>query len=60
MHTHILESEAPIQEMIPRKRLEKMETVINTCLSLIKQHFMPCLIKNCLVLLRNFVNKPVE
>ena len=23
-------------------------------------HFMPFVIKNCLVLLRNFVNKPVE
>ena len=23
-------------------------------------HFIPCVIKNCLALLRNFVNKPVE
>ena len=95
-----------------RKSSEKLETVINTCVSLIKQHwkkvveipqkrdflscsilnfvrkvkqfarkyitgltelanklydiekswfhFMPCVIKNCLVLLRNLVNKPVE
>ena len=34
-----LKSEAPSQEMIPRKDSEKQETVINTCLSIIKQHW---------------------
>ena len=102
----------PFQEIICRKSSEKLEIVINTCVSLIKQywkkmveipqkrdflscgilnfvkkdkqfarkyitwltelanklydiekswfHCMPCVIKNCLVLLRNLVNKPFE
>ena len=107
-------SKAPFHEIIPRKKPKKWKTVINTCVSLIKQqwnkvaeiqqkrdfltwviqnfgrkvkqfgrkyyitwliylanklynvkkiswfHFMPCIMKNCLVLLRNFVKKSVE
>ena len=34
-----LKSEASFQEMIPRKKQKKSETVINTCVSLIKQHW---------------------
>ena len=34
-----LKSEAPFQEMIPRKNHEKLETVINICISIIKQHW---------------------
>ena len=33
-----LKSKAPFQEMIPGKRTKKLETVINTCVSLRKQH----------------------
>ena len=33
-----LKSEAHFQEMIPKKTPEKLETVINTCVSIIKQH----------------------
>ena len=33
-----LKSEASFQEMIPREILEKSEIVINTCVSVIKQH----------------------
>ena len=38
-HTTSLKSKAPFQEMIPRKNQTKLETVINTCDSLIKQHW---------------------
>ena len=34
-----LKSEAPFLEMIPRKNPKKLETVINTCVSIIKQHW---------------------
>ena len=34
-----LKSEAPFQEIIPRKNLEKSDAVINTCVSVIKQHW---------------------
>ena len=34
-----LKSEAPFQGMIPRKKPNKLETVINTCVSIIKQHW---------------------
>ena len=35
-----LKNEAPFQEVIPRtKKSEKSETAINTCVSLIKQHW---------------------
>ena len=56
--------------MIPRKT--KSETVFNTCVSFIKQRlkkmaeipqkrdFLTWSFQNCLVLLRNSVNKPVE
>ena len=33
-----LKSKVPFQEMIPRKKPKKSEIVINTCISLIKQH----------------------
>ena len=33
-----LKNEAPFQEMIPRKKSEKLETAINTCASHMKQH----------------------
>ena len=32
-----LKSEVPFQEMIPRKNPKKLETVINPCVSIIKQ-----------------------
>ena len=32
-----LKSKTPFQEMIPRKKQKKSGTVINTCISLIKQ-----------------------
>ena len=32
-----LKSKAPFQEMIPRKKPKNLETVINTCVSIIKQ-----------------------
>ena len=38
-HTTSLKSKAPFQEMIRRKNQTKLETVINTCDSLIKQHW---------------------
>ena len=34
-----LKGEAPFQVMIPRKNPEKLESVINTCISIIKQHW---------------------
>ena len=34
-----LKSEAPFQEVIPRKNPKKLETVINTCVSFIKLHW---------------------
>ena len=37
-----MKSEVPIQEIIPReknKKIKKLETGINTCFSLIKQHW---------------------
>ena len=34
----LLKSEALFQEMIPRKKPEKLETVINTCVSIINHH----------------------
>ena len=34
-----LKSEAPFQEMTPRKKTEKSKTVINICVSIIKQHW---------------------
>ena len=34
-----LKREAPFQEMIPKKKLEKLETVMNNCASIIKQHW---------------------
>ena len=36
---HPLKSKAPFQDMILRKKQKKLETVINTCASLIKQHW---------------------
>ena len=36
----LLKTEAPFQEMIPRKNPEKSETIINTSASMIKQHWM--------------------
>ena len=37
-HPPLLKSEALFQEMIPRKKPEKLETVINTCVSIINHH----------------------
>ena len=34
-----MKSQTPFQETIPRKKPEKLETVINTCVSIIKQHW---------------------
>ena len=34
----LFKSEVPFQEMIPRKKIKKSKTVINTCVSLIKKH----------------------
>ena len=34
-----MKSKASFQEIIPRKKKPKSETVINTCVSLIKQHW---------------------
>ena len=34
-----LKNEAPFLEMIPRKNLKKSETVINNCISIIKQNW---------------------
>ena len=36
----VLKNEAPFQEMVPRKNPEKLETIINTSASIIKQHWM--------------------
>ena len=47
-----LQSKTPFQEMIPKKNSEKLETVINTCVSLIKQHWkkMENLLENIILL----------
>ena len=34
-----LKSETPFQEMIPRKKTQKNQKLINTCVSIIKQHW---------------------
>ena len=57
-----LKSESRFQEMIPRKQPEKLETVINTCISLIKQHWqkMAEILQKCDFLtwsIQNFVRK---
>ena len=64
-----LKSEAPFLEMIPRKKKKNSETVINTCVSIIKQHwkkmaeisqeldFLTWIIKNFVRKVKQYVRK---
>ena len=64
-----LKSKFPFQQMIPRNKPTKSETIVNTCVSLIKQHwkkmaeipqkrdFLTCSIQNFVRKVKQLVRK---